>query len=419
MRILTLCYEFPPIGGGGARVAYGLARELVRSGEEVDLVTTRFGGLRALERVDGVQVHRVRALRSRECASTPIELASYVTAALPAALRLVRSRRYDINHTHFIFPDGIVAYALWRRTGLPYVITAHGSDVPGYNPERFGYIHHALAPLWRTIVRHAAGLVCSSESLRTLVRARHAGLDPILIPNGIDPERFCPDREKRRRVLVVSRMVERKGVQYLLDALQGVDTGYEVHIVGDGPYLSALREQADQLGVPVCFHGWLDNGSRELRTLYEESSIFVLTSESENFPIVLLEAMTAGMAIITTASTGCAEVVGDAAELVPPRDSVALRTALVALMGDPERRRRLGMAARRQLEERFSWQAVAREYVRCYERVVPYVADPLRFPVALPSAGAGYRMPAERRTPHATPELAGRPEIGRRGHAAT
>ncbi len=88
---------------------------------------------------------------------------------------------------------------------------------------------------------------------------------------------------------------------------------------------------AKQLNVPAKFYGYVDNNSPELRELYETASIFVFTSESENFPIVLLEAMAAGAAIITTSGTGCAEVVGDAAILVPPRDPEAIRAALEQL----------------------------------------------------------------------------------------
>jgi glycosyltransferase involved in cell wall biosynthesis len=96
--------------------------------------------------------------------------------------------------------------------------------------------------------------------------------------------------------------------------------------------------------------------------------IFVLPSESENFPIVLLEAMAAGLAIITTRGTGCAEVVGEAALLVPPKDVAALRAALCRLLCEPALRAALGAAARRRLTENFGWPVVAREHVALYQR---------------------------------------------------
>ena len=114
------------------------------------------------------------------------------------------------------------------------------------------------------------------------------------------------------------------------------------------------------------FWGWLDNDSAQLKELYERSSVFVFTSEAENFPIVLLEAMSAGHAIITADGTGCPEVVGDDALLVPQRSPEAIREALLKLTGDPELRKRLGARARTRVESNFAWSKIVQEYVAAY-----------------------------------------------------
>jgi glycosyltransferase involved in cell wall biosynthesis len=365
-----LCYEFPPLGGGGARVVEGLSRELVRQGHEVDVVTMGWPGLPRREEVHGAQVYRVPCMRRAAHVCTGPEASTYVWAALPVALGLARRRRYDLNHTHFIFPDGVIAWMLQRRTGLPYVITAHGSDVPGYNPHRLRWAHKVLAPAWRAVVRNAAEVICPSETIRSLVLQRHVGSQLSVIPNGIDPDRFRPSGDGTR-ILAVSKMFERKGIQYLIRALEGLPLEHEVQIVGDGPYLPTLQALAGHTGVPIRFWKWLDNAAPEFRALYEQSGIFVMPSESENFPIVLLEAMAAGLAIITTQGTGCAEVVGEAALLVPPKDVAALRAALCRLLCEPALRAALGAAARRRLTENFGWPVVAREYVALYQRHAP------------------------------------------------
>ncbi len=367
MRLLTLCYEFPPLGGGGARVVHGLSRELVRLGHQVDVVTMGWSNLPRREVVDGVQVYRVPCGRRALHVCTGGEALRYVLAAAPSALRLARRHRYDLNSTHFIFPDGAIAWLLRRRTGLPYIITAHGSDVPGYNPHRLRLAHRVLRPAWQEVVRGAAGLVCPSETIRRLVRERRESTEVICIPNGTDPDRFRPVAPGTR-ILSVGKMFERKGVQHLLRALEGVPLAQAVEIAGDGPYLPAIQEIAARTGVPVRFSPWLDHGSAEFTELFERSGIFVLASESENFPVVLLEAMTAGLAIVTTRGTGCAEVVGDAALLVPPKDVGALRAALLRLLGDPGLRASLGAAARRRLVENFGWPVIAKQYLALYQR---------------------------------------------------
>lgn len=369
LRILMLSYEYPPIGGGGSRVVDGLTAELVRMGHQVDLVTMAFDGLAREEVRDGVRIIRIPCLRRSPEICHPHEMVTYLGSALPRVARLARRGDYDVHHAHFIFPDGILACALRGITGRPYVVTTHGSDVPGYNPDRFGRLHRLLAPAWRRVVRSAAEIVCPSEVLSGLVRRRAPRAEPTLIPNGARLSFLTATAPKERRILTVTRMLPRKGVQTLLDAVRGLDAAVPVDVVGDGPALPALREHAARIGRPVTFHGWLDNGSAELRELYERSGIFVFLSESENFPIVLLEAMSAGMAVITTSGTGCAEVVGDTGLLVAPRDPVATAAAIRALLDDPDRCAALGRAARERVERRFAWPVVAAQYVAVYERL--------------------------------------------------
>ncbi len=368
MRVLMLSYEFPPIGGGGAKVVYGLSKELVRLGYDVDLVTMGFRGLPRYEQVNEVNVYRIPCIRTKESVCSTPEMASYAFSSIPTILRLVKRKNYHLNHTHFIFPDGLVSFIVKKFTGLPYLITAHGSDVPGYNPNRFKLGHKLLSPAWRRITQGAEQIICPSGSLKSLVLERRADTKITVIPNGIDMNKFQSDGKKERRILVVSRMFERKGIQYFLRALEGLAIGHEVNIVGDGPYLETLQQMADDLKIKVTFKGWLENTSPELKDLYETSSIFVFPSESENFPIVLLEAMAAGMAIVTTKGTGCAEVVGDAALLVESRNPMAIREALDRLVSNPDFCKELGQTARGRLENNFSWHAVAEQYSDLYER---------------------------------------------------
>lgn len=370
MRILTLSYEFPPLGGGGARVVEGLSRELVRLGHEVDVVTMGFRGLPDYEKVSGVNVYRLAPKRKRAEICHTREMVPHLLSAFSHAKRLVATRNYDINHTHFIFPDGVLAWKLGSITGLPYVITAHGSDVPGYNPDRFQLQHTVLAPLWRRVVRSAECVICPSAHLQGLLWKNRRMARSEIIPNGIYPDKFSPARDKLMRILVVTRMFERKGVQYLLEALRGRTLDCEITIVGDGPYLDTLKHLADETCADVRFRGWLDNESAELRELYETSSIFVFTSQHENFPVNLLEAMTAGMAIVTAEDPGSSEVVGDAAVLVPDSQPDHLFSTLQYLVQNPSRCKEMGAKARQRLEANFIWPTIAGRYQAMFERVL-------------------------------------------------
>ena len=370
MKILTLSYEFPPLGGGGSKVAYGLSAELVGMGHRVDVVTMSFDDLPREDEVNGIRVHRVPCIRRAVDVSHPHELASYMVSAIPRAMQLCKSESYDLIHCHFILPDGLAALWLRRKFGIPLVVTAHGSDVPGYNPDRFKVIHKLIAPAWRASVRAIDTIVCPSKYLENLVLSAEPKANTETIPNGFDVNRFNPGRARKDSILVVTRMLERKGVQDVLHALAKPGIDFDVNIVGTGPYLDKLVDLNKKLGTNAKFHGWLDNDSDELRGLLEESSIFVFPSHAENFPLVLLEAMAAGMAIITTDQTGCREVVGDSALQVPPGDSNAIRMAMESLISDHELRERLGRAARKRLEENFGWPSVTERYLSTYRELI-------------------------------------------------
>jgi glycosyltransferase involved in cell wall biosynthesis len=368
VQILTTSYEYPPLGGGGAKVVHGITTRLAARGHDTDLVTMGFRGLPAVQTIDGVNVRRISRTRLRLSTCSFIEMIPYVMLAPFHLVRKCRNKRYAVNHTHFIFPGGVISYILKRFTGLRYVITAHGSDVPNYNPDRFRVLHRLLRPLWRKIVADADLILCPSKWIEDLVKAAAPRARTHIIPNAIDTDKFKPREKNPRNLLVVTRMFERKGVQYTLRALAQMRGQFDVNIVGDGPYLPTLKSLAKELGVDARFWGHVDNDSQALKDLYETAAIFVFTSEAENFPIVLLEAMIAGAAVVTSCGTGCAEVVSDSGLLVPVRDPQAIQQALLQLAQNPPLAEALGRAARERVIARFSWDGVIDQHLEVYGR---------------------------------------------------
>jgi glycosyltransferase involved in cell wall biosynthesis len=344
VRILSLTYEYPPIGGGGSVVAAAVNEELVRLGHEVTVLTSRMKGLPASETVEGVAVVRTACMRQHRHYTTAAELFTTLLPTYRRGAQLIRSLQPEVIHTHFIVPSGVLAWALSRRFDVPYVLTAHGSDVPGYNPDRFEWLHALLGPAWRGILDGAAFVTSPSRFLADLIRS-HGYADPIdIVPNGHHPQPHGGG-PRRKQVLVVARMFPRKGVQHFIEAITGLDDDWEFIIAGDGPHREQLEAQARSAASRVRFTGFLDRAT--LRSLYESSQILVFPSIQENFPMVLLEAMDAGCAIVTTNAEGCAEVVGDAGLVVPKGESQGIRAALERLMHDPGLVERLSARGKR------------------------------------------------------------------------
>jgi glycosyltransferase involved in cell wall biosynthesis len=273
---------------------------------------------------------------------------------------LVEQYAYDINHTHFIVPSGIVSYWLHKSTSLPYIITAHGSDVPGYNPDRFYLAHFLIKMLWKRILDNSQSIICPSNYLKQMIldRTDHAYCE--IIPNGYTPGVAKPVNfeGKKNTVLVVTRMFKRKGVQFLINALRDIKTDWEILIVGDGPYLGKLKKLATAVEAKINFLGFLDR--KELDAIYEKAKIFVFPSIRENYPMVLIESMEAGCAVITTNSNGCCEVVADAAIKTDPGNIDQLRDALTHLLNNESEIMRFGKKARKRADQ-LTWRQIARQ----------------------------------------------------------
>lgn len=367
-----LNYEYPPLGGGASPVTKSLSEELVKLGHTVDVVTMGFKGLKQREVINGVTVYRVSSIRKEQGVCQTHEMLTYCYSAYRFLPKLLKENKYDICHTHFIIPTGVVSYL--NKNKVSYIITSHGSDVPGHNPNRFSVQHELLKPFWRKIVQNANQVVTPSNYLKEMI-LKNVDTDNItVIPNGFDIGSFNFNfKKKDKKILLVSRLFEFKGFQYFLDAIKDIDADYEVNIVGDGPYKETLVQKAKDMKLNVNFIGWLDNKSKELKNLYETSSIFVFPSTAENFPTVLLEAMAAGCAIITSNISGCPEVVGDTALLVDPKESGEIKDALIKLIDDDELRTNMGDKARKRVVDNFTWGLIAQNYVHIYEETLARV----------------------------------------------
>lgn len=362
MNILSLTYEYPPVGGGGASVSCALNGQLAASGHRVRVVTSGMHDLLPMETRDGVEIHRAKCWRRRRHYTTAPELLTTLIPAYKLAARLIEAERPDVIHVHFALPSGLVAYRLSKRFNIPYIVTAHGSDIPGYNPDRFKWSHRIASPLWRQVITHAAVVTSPSEFLARLLR-KQLETPVYIVRNGYNaaPRQ---GRQRRKLVLVVARLFPRKGVQHFLQAVSGMPTDWEYLIVGDGPYMDALRAQAAEIASPAKFAGYINQS--ELIGLYEEASIFVFPSIQENFPMVLLEAMDAGCAVITTDAEGCAEVVGDSGIVIEKSNSLEIRRSLVQLMGSETLRNQLAAQAEERVKS-FRWIRIAAQFTEIFQ----------------------------------------------------
>jgi glycosyltransferase involved in cell wall biosynthesis len=372
VKLLFLNYEFPPVGGGAAQASLATSKELAALGHRVDFLTISTEGSCADHDIDGVRVRPVRGYRRGLHDVSMTGALSFLSAAGRRLPQLAREQNYDLYHYYFGLPTGLLRFVPGPHRDRPYVVSLRGSDVPGYD-QRLATYHRVMMPITRRIWHNAAHVVANSDGLRRLALASLPQQTIDVIRNGVDVP-ASPERPNRTqdpvRILIVSRLIDRKGINVLLQAFARLNgTEVSLDIAGDGPARQRLEDMARTCGVAdrVRFHGFTARSA--LESLYRQSDIFVLTSLAESCSMALLEAMAAGLPVVATDVGGNPELVEHGANglLVRPDDVDDLASAIGALLQDPARRRRFGATSRERAIHSHSWRSVAERYEALFE----------------------------------------------------
>lgn len=257
-----------------------------------------------------------------------------------------RHGRPDVLHAHNLHPAGMLARRISRRTGIPYVVTEHSSA------HYYGKIPVIVRPLVRQALRDAGGVAVVSPPLGRALRERYrlAGLQPVHLPNVIDPEfagctspiprteRAVARNDDRFVLLAVGNLLPVKNHAMLLRAIAHpllAMRRLRVRIGGHGPLLNELQSQVASLGISdrVEFLGLLSR--EDVVRQVDACDALVLSSEYETFGVVLIEAMIRGKPVIATACGGPdAIVTPESGFLVSPGDVTGLAGAIATMMDD-------------------------------------------------------------------------------------
>jgi glycosyltransferase involved in cell wall biosynthesis len=396
VRIAVLAHSYPRFPGDShGPFVERLSQELVALGHAVDVLVPddaelrldgrapltvssfrylvprsaqRLGYSRTLQRDTGIKATAVLA--------APL----YFACGARALVRHVRRHGSELVHAHWILPNGFLAAVARRRTGVPYALTLHGSDI--FMAERH--------PLFRWMARVAlAGssfvTSCSADLRdRLLVISRGRGAEKIhLVPNGTDlsqPPAAAAIAELRARlglvpgdraVVSVGRLVDKKGFDVLLAALPALlarEPRVKLVIGGGGPLAEPLAAQARAAGVAerVVWPGPLTHP--QVLELIAAGELFVMPSvrdasgNIDGLPVVVLEAMAAAKPVVATNLAGMPLAVtdGESGLLVPERDPAALAAAIGRLLADRATAEAMGRAGRTRVERDLTWAAIAR-----------------------------------------------------------
>lgn len=379
MRLLMLNNEFPPLGGGTGTVNQATLQHFARvPGLEIDLVTSALGKASEEESFSNeVKLYKVPVRNKNIHHSANRELIEYAIRSLRLALKLHRKNPYDICFAWSGVPAGAVALALKRIIGLRYILRVCGPDIPGFE-RRYQTIHFLIAPLIRRIWHAADKVIAKSQREIEMIHAVDPRVDCLLIPNGVEINRFEPAHpvpdDGPLKLLCVGRLIERKGQHHLIDAVKRLtDEGIDVRLdlVGEGDARPANEAQVARLGLidRIRFLGYVPR--EEIVRHYAAAHIFVLPSYNEGMSVALLEAMASGLAVLVTSTGGTPELVEEDVngKIFNWADVDHLTSLLRGLAMDRSTMCRMGEASRVRAGS-FSWDRTANRYLEVLESII-------------------------------------------------
>jgi len=375
MDILMISGEFPPVSGGVGYYVYNLAKNLKSRGYEVTVITR--GSTKTKEEIlDGIKVFRVQFLPAYPFHVYPHQL------ALNKILKKIIDN-IDIIHLHSpLIPEPEI------KKKIPTIVTEHGTakgfidglelkDLFSLTQKMFSWMYTSID---RNVIRMANKITAVSRITANEIKHYYKINRKIeVVGNGVDTSIFSPNKRNKtwdfEYVLYTGALITKKGPPDLIESARLVVKEFpelKFILTGKGPLEKYLREliKKYQLSNNVVLLGYV--ARNQLLELYKNAIIYVLPSYHEGLPTTVLEAMACELPVITTPVGGIPEVVesGKNGILVPPKNPKKLAGALITLLHNKRKRKKLGKNARKTVVKKYDWKVLTDKFERIYNGMI-------------------------------------------------
>lgn len=365
---------------------YELCRRLSKT-FSVHVLAPHASGAAVEDQMEGIRVTRYRYFFSRwenlafhggilaNLKQNPLRYALvpfFIMAQLVVLIRLLNRCQFDCIHAHWLIPQGLIAITacLFMKSAPPVIVTSHGGDL-------FGLKGYVLNRLKRFVALRSAAVTVVSQAMRDVLQELRIADSRInVIPMGVDlRNRFVPavQRSASEALLFVGRLVEKKGLKYLIEALPLIlkkHPNATLRVVGDGQEKERILERILELGLGehVEFLGAVANET--LTEIYHSSDVVVFPSvvagdgDREGFGLVLVEALGCECATVVTDLPAMRDIVdhGKSALVVPQKDSTQIAKKIRLLLEDVKLRQTIGRQGRVQVLQKFDWEIITVQY---------------------------------------------------------
>lgn len=363
---------FPPKEGIGNYV-YGLSKKLREKGHRVTIITRGSWNKTERETIDGIEVIKVRFI---PLYPFYIQLHGIFVNKIFKSLE----SEIDVIHVHTPLSPAI-------KSSLPLITTIHTPMLTDTHSIEVNNLQSMIEkimgrfvsyPIELKLLKRADLITTVANSVAKELKEYYSCLDGItVVGNGVNEKIFAPNKNKpdEKYILYTGRLGYRKGLFDLIECGKYICNKYsDVNfiIVGDGMLRNELQMRIKNLELDrrIIIKGHVSKS--ELIELYQNATIFVMPSHYEGLPTVLLEAMACGLPIVSTAVSGNLDVIENDKNglLIPPKSPKEMANAISLLLEDDSLRRDFGRAARKTIEEKFTWDIVSNKILQCYDSLI-------------------------------------------------
>lgn len=366
-----------------------LCDQYIKKSINVDVLAPHAMGLKTSDNINGINIYRYKyffqkweKLAYGGGILENIKQNKFLLFLVPfflavqffAVFDLLKKNKYDVIHAHWLIPQALVAVCIKKilyKKSPEILCTLHGGDL-------FAFRSKMSKALQKWILRNADCVTVVSEYMRNRCVGMENSIENIhVISMGVDFDNlFKPVtdvKRKRNRLIFVGRLVEKKGVAFLIDALLELRNDIpdvELILVGDGPLRTDLEKKVNdcKLDKNIKFIGSVRQ--KELPALYSSAMIAITPSiidsagDQEGLGLVIAEALGCGCVVIASALRSISDIIKDGENglLVTPGESLALAGAIKNLLQDEARYKKLSAHGIKSVYDKFNWSSVGKRY---------------------------------------------------------
>lgn len=385
MKLLLISNEYPPIGGGGSVVIEQCAKEFIKQGHDVTIITAAFKKMPSHEqhlspsKKNILSIIRVPCLRRKRDTCNIFELITYSCSALIHSIFWIKKHKPDVIVGYFLSPGGGLSYLLGKLFKIPNIIYIGGCDLPGSDNERYKTVYRLLYKPFKHFLTNSTAVVACSEEMKHLTTQLAPNRYINVISNGVDTKRFHPierkDTTNTLTLLTVGRLIPRKGIDNIIKILPTIisQTSASIHlvIIGDGPEKQRLLQLAKLLKVEKQIY-WGDTVDyQDLPTYYQQADIYISASHAEGMSCVVLEAMASGLPVIATKISGNNELIKNGVNgfLYPISDCDQLGKHAITLLNSDTLRYTMRINNLSCIQK-YQWENIAKQYLNVFKQLI-------------------------------------------------